>query len=251
MVWEHWSTNDTRDTGSPANVVGALFTRDTTTFAGTSGGVFPSTNNGTNWTPVLGMELYEERTTSFIAKDQNLYAGSVTAGVGNVSLSTNNGAEWSRISPPLQVLALVVKDASIFAAGYIPSDAMNVDAFVGVFVSTNNGTSWSDVNEGIPPVDNVVRALAAKDANIYAAVVPFPSSIYATSGGVYMSSNNGSSWTSSGLTNTPATCFAVSGNNLFAGTDGNGVFVSTNDGASWTSVNSGLANASVNRGPCG
>jgi hypothetical protein len=35
-------------------------------------------------------------------------------------------------------------------------------------------------------------------------------------------------------------CFAVSGTNLFAGTYGGGVFLSTNNGASWTAVNSGL-----------
>ena len=34
-------------------------------------------------------------------------------------------------------------------------------------------------------------------------------------------------------------CFAVNGSNLFAGTGG-GVFLSTNNGTSWTAVNSGL-----------
>ena len=34
--------------------------------------------------------------------------------------------------------------------------------------------------------------------------------------------------------------FAVSGKNIFVGTDGEGVFLSTNNGASWDSINSGL-----------
>ena len=38
--------------------------------------------------------------------------------------------------------------------------------------------------------------------------------------------------------------FAVSGTNLFVGTDG-GVFLSTNSGTSWTEVNSGLTNTFV------
>ncbi len=40
-------------------------------------------------------------------------------------------------------------------------------------------------------------------------------------------------------------CFAVSGTNLFAGTDYSGVFLSTNNGTSWTEVNSGLTNTYV------
>ena len=35
-------------------------------------------------------------------------------------------------------------------------------------------------------------------------------------------------------------CFAVSGTNLFAGTDGGGVFLSTNNGTSWSPMNTGL-----------
>jgi hypothetical protein len=40
-------------------------------------------------------------------------------------------------------------------------------------------------------------------------------------------------------------CFAVSGTNLFAGTGNGGVFLSTNNGTSWTAVNSGLTNPYV------
>jgi len=40
-------------------------------------------------------------------------------------------------------------------------------------------------------------------------------------------------------------CFAISGTNLFAGTYGGGVFLSTNNGTSWTAVNTGLTNPNV------
>src|SRR5213075_61455 len=36
------------------------------------------------------------------------------------------------------------------------------------------------------------------------------------------------------------TCFATSGPNLFAGTNGDGVFRSSDNGTSWTPVNTGL-----------
>ncbi len=67
-----------------------------------------------------------------------------------------------------------------------------------------------------------------------------------TSGGVFLSTNNGTSWTAvnNGLTNTDVRALAVSGTNLFAGTSG-GVFLSTNNGTSWTAVNTGLTNTHV------
>ena len=48
-------------------------------------------------------------------------------------------------------------------------------------------------------------------------------------------------WIQMNLPNTDVvSCFAVSGTNLFAGTWGGGVFLSTNNGTTWTAVSSGL-----------
>jgi poly(3-hydroxybutyrate) depolymerase/ligand-binding sensor domain-containing protein len=72
-----------------------------------------------------------------------------------------------------------------------------------------------------------------------------------TNDGVFLSTNNGTSWTAvnSGLTNMEVSSLAVStngagGTNLFAGTN-DGVFLSTNNGTSWTAVDSGLTNMNV------
>ncbi len=40
-------------------------------------------------------------------------------------------------------------------------------------------------------------------------------------------------------------CFAVIGTNLFAGSNGKGIFLSTNNGTSWTAVDSGLTDTDV------
>ncbi len=66
--------------------------------------------------------------------------------------------------------------------------------------------------------------------------------------GVFLSTNNGTSWTAvnTGLTDTLVTSLAVSGTNLFAGTDNyGGIFLSTNNGTSWTPENSGLKGYTV------
>jgi len=94
------------------------------------------------------------------------------------------------------------------------------------------------VNFGL--TDTKIWALAVSGTSLFAGTYR---------GGVFLSTNNGKSWTaaSSGLPkNTEINCLGASGTYLFAGTD-EGVFLSTNDGKSWTVVNKGLPeNTEVN-----
>jgi len=83
-----------------------------------------------------------------------------------------------------------------------------------------------------------VYCFAVSGTNLFAGI---------SNGGVFLSTNNGTSWTAvnTGLTDSVGVnALAVSGTNLFAGTEG-GVFLSTNNGTSWTAVNSGLTNLYV------
>jgi len=48
-----------------------------------------------------------------------------------------------------------------------------------------------------------------------------------------------------GLYSETIQCFAVNGQNIFAGTFANGVYLSIDNGASWTAVNSGLTNTNI------
>ncbi len=95
------------------------------------------------------------------------------------------------------------------------------------------------------PYGGIVNCLAVSGTNLFAGT---------GRGGVFLSTNNGTSWTAvnNGLTNTNVYALAVSpasggtgGTNLFAGTWGDGVFLSTNNGISWTAVNTGLTNTRV------
>src|SRR5271157_6009251 len=97
------------------------------------------------------------------------------------------------------------------------------------------------VNSGLPANDNVV-SFVVKNGNIFAGT---------DSAGVYLSTNNGESWTAVN-SNLPTyayriTSLTVSGNNIFLGTLGGGsIYLSTDNGESWTAVgvNSGLPNFS-------
>jgi ligand-binding sensor domain-containing protein len=66
-------------------------------------------------------------------------------------------------------------------------------------------------------------------------------------GGVYLSTNNGTSWTDSGIIISPDVgvfALAVSGTNLFAGT-AEGIFLSTNNGTNWIQANTGLTGRTI------
>jgi len=66
-------------------------------------------------------------------------------------------------------------------------------------------------------------------------------------GGVFLSTNNGATWTAvyNGLTHPWIGALAISGTNIFAGTKGSGVFLSADNGANWTEVNTGLTNTEI------
>ena len=81
------------------------------------------------------------------------------------------------------------------------------------------------------PPGGSVGALAVSGSNLLAG----------TSGGsVYLSPDDGTTWTQLKGPGASVTSLAVRGSNLFAGTWLGGVFVSTNGGATWTTANSGL-----------
>jgi hypothetical protein len=92
---------------------------------------------------------------------------------------------------------------------------------------------------------NIIHSLTVSGTNLFAGT---------PGGGVFLSTDNGTSWTDVriGLTSTDVWALAVSGTNLFAGTSHGwfstgpaGVFLSTDNGTSWTEVDSALTNVDV------
>lgn len=108
---------------------------------------------------------------------------------------------------------------------------------IALIVFTPLHAQWMQTNG---PYGGYVQAIAVAvngvgDTNIF----------LGTSGGVFRSTNNGTSWTgvNSGLLNEALYVRALEfdGSNLYAGTTA-GVFRSTNNGANWTETNTGLTN---------
>ena len=81
------------------------------------------------------------------------------------------------------------------------------------------------------PGGAIVQCFAVSGLNLYAG----------TTKGIYLSLDNGTTWTAvnNGLTSQGVYALTFSGTNLFAGTGG-GVFISTNFGSRWTAVINGI-----------
>jgi len=216
--------------------VGALAVSGTNLFAGswTTGKVFLSTDDGTNWRRV-GIGLWDQIVTALAeshdeAGRTNLFVGTerVFGSERGVYLSTDNGTNWTTANTPFGVFNQIVQSGTnLFAGGW------------GVFRSTDNGSSWTAVNTGLPlqfPYDSTqgyaeVAALAVSDTKLFAGI---------GNHGVYRSTNDGTSWTAvnTGLRNPydttqyyGASAFAVNGTKVFA--LASGVFLSTNYGTNW------------------
>jgi len=98
------------------------------------------------------------------------------------------------------------------------------------FLILNSEAQWVQMSNGM---GNEVTAysLAILGNNIFAGTnFYYPWML----GGVYRSTNYGTNWTQTALSDINVISLAVTGNNVFAGTDYNGIYRSTNNGSSWT-----------------
>ncbi len=198
--------------------VPALTFHGTNLFAGTSNGVFRSTNLGANWT-IANNGLPNYWITTFLSTGPTLFAGAV---VGGVYRTTDDGATWvlasdSSLGNNRSVDALIMSGTTLFAG--------RID---GVFKSTDNGVHWVQANSGLPPQIPWITSFATSDYGLFAGSAAWP----VGGSGVYVTTNNGANWDSAGLNPTRVSDLALSGMNLFAATD-SGVYLSTNNGLNW------------------
>jgi photosystem II stability/assembly factor-like uncharacterized protein len=210
-------------------------------FAGCAGGVIVrSTDNGTNWIKDnTGLPNDGVGIVSLAVLDTIIFVGMYSYGAGyGVFRSTDKGLSWIPVNSGLsnlRVYALYVSEEDLFAG----TDGD------GVFLSTDYGDSWTNVSEGLW-YPQIITSFASIGTNLFAGSMwPYGG------GGVYRSTNKGTNWTavSYGLTSYAVSDLAVSGTNLFAGTQGaylsdsSGIFCSTNNGANWDLV--GLENLNL------
>lgn len=149
--------------GPAAGQVNCMVLSGSNIFAGMGNynGVYLSTDNGANWTPVnngLGIvrNSVNQNITSLALIGSNLFAGTSSKGV---YMSTDNGTTWTAVNTGIataNVQALAVIGTNLFAG----------TSALGAFKSTNNGTSWTAINTGL-------GALNVKCLTSYCSKLPF------------------------------------------------------------------------------
>lgn len=269
-----------RNTGLSSLFVTSLFVSSNGIYCGTANGEFYSADNGLTWMPrntgiPAGYSIY-----SHIETGDTIYAGSYITGLFR---TTDDGAHWSHISgngfPDSTFVYAMCKDGNTMYAATgdgvykspdrgvswspsnngIPSNAWITALAIepgllfagspadGVFTSADNGTTWTPVNTGIAEIPHVTDT-----AHIYPEVksisISTPNVIVSTLDGIYISTNNGFSWTASnsGITGIDITGIATAGSSVLIGSAKNGVFVSSDNGMTWSRNNAGITSPYIN-----
>ena len=196
---------------------------DTNIYAGTYYGVFRSTNRGMDWSELTIPDGENEfRVISMAASDTNIVAGTDSRGL---FLSTNNGVTFTQLNNVFKsegVLAVAAKGSNIFAGTY-----------VGFYYSPNFGAFWNLINSSV--INSHITSILFYGNNIYAGGM-----------GIYISTDNGNSWSKLLSSAAVINKLAVCGNYLYASLYGGGIYRSTNDGHNWLPVNKGLTDLYVN-----
>ena len=211
-------------------------------YVASSNGLYYSTNSGTSWTATTSSSI--ALAVALAVSGNNLFASDFGYGV---SLSTDNGSSWTTVNSGLpsngSVLSLTASGSNIFAGVFINNGTGGAPGTT-IYLSTNNGSSWTALSTGLPPVANL-NALTVNGNTLYAGILGYTSADVSSGSGIYLSTNNGSTWAAVGGSGLPSSLFntvslATSGSNIFAGFAFSGVYRSTNNGSTWTKEGNAL-----------
>jgi photosystem II stability/assembly factor-like uncharacterized protein len=181
-------------------------------------GIFRSSDLGSSWTSVGPQNGYARLLAT--STTSAVYAGT---DVG-VYRSTDDGATW--LSTPVafaQVLAVA------------PSGIVFVGHSTAMLRSTNGGVSWDSINTGLPKASR--RAIGITPAGVVYVSV--------SGNGLYRSSNNGTTWTLSTLTQEVTSLCCPQTGVVLACTGATGFYRSSDNGQSWTVLNNGVGLSNV------
>ncbi len=161
-------------------------------------------------------------------------------------------AQWVRMDiDSVFVTSFAGSDSNLFvscAYGFGPAN--------GIYRSTNGGTTWTQSGLYGRSLQRVVIAPSGSGgSNVFAASYALPNCT--PPGGVFVSTDNGSTWTGAGTGQTYKDAYALAADSsepdsikIFVATadcwgDGHGVFLSTNNGTTWTNVTNQIADTCV------
>lgn len=209
-------------------------TQENTILSLNDGGVWRSTNNGTNFTnlnqTLTVTQFYRIAASPFMPS--RILGGTQDNGTQRTDSTLNWAAVYGG------------DGGEVCFNPFNSSFILGETQYNGIFRTTNGGTSWSSAQSGLSSSEN---------AAWIGPIIHHPTisgTFYTARQRVYKSTNNGGSWTavSNNVNGTNAVReLAQSKTNpsiMFA-TTGSQIFKSTDEGANWTNITSGLPNRTI------
>ncbi|MDQ3879202.1 MAG: hypothetical protein M3290_12765, partial [Actinomycetota bacterium] len=166
-------------------------------------GLYKSVDGGTSWTKLggatfdgchIGDIIVKPNTASTIVVAAHAFGRYGTACPGGLYRSTDGGATWTQVLPTTAAFDLSVSAAAptvMFAGVY----------GTGILKSTDSGATWTQLGGGTSGLPNtgIYRAAVAVSptdgTRIYAVLANNTTLDTSAPGGIYVSSDSGSSWT--------------------------------------------------------
>ncbi len=221
--------------GIPAgNKITGFAAAGNTIIAAADGGLYRSTDLGASWTEVRKNTLYTELSYSITTGNGNFYVanqnGGVNSGKDSIYKSTDNGTTWISVKknlPPYTYGQYLMAYGDTIFFGMQSEN---------VYRSLNGGQSWQIDSVGM---DNRRTHSGFIDGSvIYSGGNYYVSSGQSGYGGLYVSTNNGNSWTKKYMPMhmSMVNGFTQLGSKLIANASGQkefGIFVSNDRGQSW------------------
>jgi hypothetical protein len=175
------------------------------------GGVYQSADSGTSWKQAAGTPL-NCPINAMAVTDSILYAGSWNAKLFRLA---SDGLKWTDITvglPNDQIVGININGTDVYAATYRS----------GVWRSTDHGQTWMLAAPVI--AGKSLQTIAFIDTNMFGGFL----------GGIYRLNASRTAWKeiTKGLTSSGVTSFCTVGSMLIAGTTGS-VFLSTDLGENW------------------
>lgn len=261
----------TQTNGPIGGSVGPFAVLGNRVFAGTTNGIFSSTDHGTSWTRHNGFNGVRYMTA------MTTVGGAIIAAASDsVYRSLDTGATWQNITTGLP--------ADEYHAAFLVIDTTLIvqEIFANTFYfSTDKGTTWKAGKKGWASYEQVwISAVmgsylfAGTDSNLYrspdkgntwvivkdslpkavavATLGAVGTRLFAsTNFGVFVSVDSGKVWSYSGQ-GLPLGQYLISyadmGSTILGSTFDNGIFASTDQGASWSAAKTGLVTVDARNG---
>ncbi len=211
--------------------VNTFFRSGAMVFAGTTNGLYRTTDGGKNWAASSVGLPANGSVVAISSVGRRIFTGIPGSGV---YVSTDDGASWAAANFGLADLNV----SCLTTVATLQHTQVNLIAGTtqgGLFLSADSGASW-------------FHAAAPQSSNIVGALVPVDTVIFAAMGeGLRVSTDGGSNWSTrgAGLPNSEATGLAIAGGTLYLGMNHSGVFASQDKGSTWSRSNQHLSNNEV------